>query len=204
MKTIVYVDGFNLYYRALRNTPYRWLDISKLCKFRLPKDQIVRIHYYTAPVTAWPNDPDKPTRQQIYLRALKTVPNLSITYGQFSSHVVKMPLASNPAKRVEVIRTDEKGSDVNLATHLVYAAMKDDFEAAVIISNDSDLSEAVRIVTQEIKKVVGILCPTEIPSAGLLRYATFYKRIRKGALAASQFSPTLTDAHGTFAKPASW
>lgn len=30
MRTAVYVDGFNLFYRALRGTPYRWLDLLAL------------------------------------------------------------------------------------------------------------------------------------------------------------------------------
>jgi hypothetical protein len=29
-RTIVYIDGFNLYYRALRGTPHKWLDIAKI------------------------------------------------------------------------------------------------------------------------------------------------------------------------------
>lgn len=204
MRTIVYVDGFNLYYRALRNTPFRWLDLAALCRLLLPRHQVVRIHYYTARVSAWPSDPDKPTRQQLYLRALATVSNLQITYGEFLSHVVKMPLAADPTQRVEVIRTSEKGSDVNLATHLLYEGMRGEFEAAAVLSNDSDLSEPVRIVAQELRKPVGILCPSRVPSRELLRHATFYKVIRRGVLAASQFPPTLTDAHGTFRKPASW
>ncbi len=90
MRTFVYIDGFNLYYRALRNTPYRWLDLSKLAQLLLPKNKIHRIHYYTARITARPGDPDQPTRQQFYLRALATIPNLSITYGQFLTHKKKV------------------------------------------------------------------------------------------------------------------
>ena len=89
MRTFVYIDVFNLYYRALRNTPYRWLDLSKLARLLLPKNQIHRIHYYTARITARPGDPDQPTRQQFYLRALATIPNVSITYGQFLTHKKK-------------------------------------------------------------------------------------------------------------------
>jgi site-specific recombinase XerD len=29
-RTIVYIDGFNLYYRALRGTPHKWLDIAAM------------------------------------------------------------------------------------------------------------------------------------------------------------------------------
>jgi hypothetical protein len=30
VRTIAYVDGFNLYYRALKGTPYKWLDLNKM------------------------------------------------------------------------------------------------------------------------------------------------------------------------------
>ncbi|MBI4425861.1 MAG: NYN domain-containing protein [Elusimicrobia bacterium] len=204
MKAILFVDGFNLYYRALRNTPYRWLDLLKLAQFLLPGHQIAAIRYYTAQVSALPGDPDKPTRQQLYLRALRTIPNLTITYGQFRSHATRMPLAADPTRFAVVMRTDEKGSDVNLATHLVHLAARDQLELAAVISNDSDLAEPVRLVSREIGKPVTVLCPAEHPARELMRVASTFKRIRAGVLRASQFPPSLTDGHGTFHKPASW
>jgi len=204
MRTFVYIDGFNLYYRALRRTPYRWLDLSKLTQLLLPKNQIHRIHYYTARINARPGDPDQPTRQQFYLRALATIPNLAVTYGQFLTHKKKMALAADPKKIVEVLKTDEKGSDVNLATHLIYEAMRDDYDVAVVITNDSDLAEPIRIVTQEVRKKVGILSPAKHPTQELLKYASFYKTIRNSVLAASQFPTELADVHGKFRKPDSW
>jgi hypothetical protein len=53
-KVYVYVDGFNLYYGALKSTPYRWLNISALCAAMLPGDQIAAIRYFTATVSARP------------------------------------------------------------------------------------------------------------------------------------------------------
>ena len=73
MKTIVYVDGFNLYYRAIKGTAYKWLDILKLCQLLLPKNQIIKIKYFTALVTARFSDMHQPNRQQIYLRALRSI-----------------------------------------------------------------------------------------------------------------------------------
>lgn len=204
MKAIVFVDGFNLYYRALRGTPYRWLDLSKLARFLLPGHQVAAIRYYTAQVSALPGNPGQPTRQQLYLRALRTIPNLTITYGQFRSHPARMPLIVDPSRFADVLRTDEKGSDVNLATHLVYHAMRSDLELAAVVSNDSDLAEPVRLVSREIKKPVVVLCPARNPARELLRVASEFKRIRSGVLLASQFPPTLTDAHGSFHKPATW
>jgi hypothetical protein len=207
MNTNVYVDGFNLYYGCLKNTPFRWLNIAALCRLMLPKDTIKQIKYFTALVSARPNDPDQPVRQQTYLRALKTIPNLAVIYGSFLTHIVSMPLANPGQERypyVDVIRTTEKGSDVNLATYLLFDAFRNDYDLAVIISNDSDLLEPIRIVITELGKPVGILNPQPHPSKVLIQYATFIKQIRKGVLAVSQFPPTLTDRHGTFHKPPQW
>jgi len=207
MKTNVYVDGFNLYYGCLKNTPYRWLDLSKLCQLLLPKDNIHQIKYFTALVSARPSDPDQPIRQQTYIRALRTIPNLTVVLGSFLTHTVSMLLANpQPGQPpyVDVIRTTEKGSDVNLATHLLYDAFRGDCDVAVIISNDSDLREPVRIVTQELGRPLGVINPHKHPSKELVQHATFVKQIRKGVLRASQFPTTLTDENGTFYKPKSW
>jgi hypothetical protein len=47
-RTFVYVDGFNLYYRALAQKPYKWLSLYALATRLLPNNQIVEIKYYTA------------------------------------------------------------------------------------------------------------------------------------------------------------
>ncbi len=208
MRTIVYVDAFNLYYGALKGTPYRWLDLSRMCDLLLdPKHQVARIRYFTAYVKALPHDPDQPRRQQTYLRALKMLPNVSIHLGHFLSHVVQMPRARPRFGRhplVEVIKSEEKGSDVNLATYLLCDAYEDECDAAVVVSNDSDLLEPVRILRDRLGIVVGILNPQPHPSAVLRKNATFFKQIRKGVLATSQFPEILTDSHGSFQKPESW
>jgi hypothetical protein len=52
LTTNVYIDGFNLYYGALRNRPYRWLNLERLCQLLLPKNTIGEIKYFTALVSA--------------------------------------------------------------------------------------------------------------------------------------------------------
>ena len=80
-----------------------------------------RIRYFTAIVSARPNDPSAPDRQRAYLRALETMPHVSVHLGHFLTTHVRMALVA-PRPRgpriVEVIKTEEKGSDVNLATCL--------------------------------------------------------------------------------------
>jgi hypothetical protein len=172
-----------------------------------PKYNINQIKYFTARVQALLTDPDQPVRQEIYLRALRTIPNFTIIFGHFLTHEVSMQVAGqNPRTPtyIRVIKTEEKGSDVNLATHLLNDGHRGDYEVGIVISNDSDLVEPVRIVTQELNLQIGILNPHINRSRELSQYATFYKRIRPGVLAASQFPPNLTDATGVFHKPASW
>jgi len=111
MATNVYVDAFNLYYGCLKGTPYRWLDLGTLSTRLLPKDPINRIRYFTATVSARPDNPDAPQRQQVYLRALETVPGLSIHYGHYLSHLTRMPLARprrGGARTVEVVKTERR------------------------------------------------------------------------------------------------
>jgi hypothetical protein len=204
-RVIVYVDGFNLYYGALKGTPYKWLDLGSLCQTLLPDDTIIAIKYYTARVSARPGNLTAPTDQQMYLRALRTIPNLSITYGHFLTHSVRMTLTDVfPPQKVWVDKTEEKGSDVNLAAHLVRDACTKQFDTAAIITNDSDLAEPVRIVRHEFGLPVGVLSPRPRHSAELRRVATFLKRIRQAQLVSCQFPVSLTDTHGTFHKPASW
>jgi hypothetical protein len=204
-RTNVYVDGFNLYYGALKGTPYRWLDLAKLCEIMLPGDTIQSIKYFTARVSGRPHDPSQPTRQQVYLRALKTIANLSIIYGHFLTHSRRMVLTgSNPPKRVWVDVTEGKGSDVNLATHLLYDGFKGSYDLAVLITNDSDLLEPVRKVRSDLGLAVGILNPHHYHSCVLKECATFVKRIRQKHVVASQFPETMADAKGTLHRPIGW
>lgn len=207
LKTYVYIDGFNLYYGALKKTPYRWLDLVQLCRLMLPMNDVQRINYYTARVGARIGDPGQPIRQQAYLRALGTLPQVHLHFGHYLSHGVWMPVEKplpGDQKFVRVIKTEEKGSDVNLATHLVSDAYEDAFEVAVLITNDSDLREPVDLVRNRLGKKVGVLNPQKHPAVALTKVATFFKTIRSGVLQASQFPDQLTDQRGTFDKPAGW
>ena len=71
MKTIVYVDGYNLYYGLLRRSPYKWLDLFTLFQTHVLQDaEVIEVRYYTAPVLArMCDDARSPQRQRTYLPA---------------------------------------------------------------------------------------------------------------------------------------
>lgn len=207
MITNVYVDAFNLYYGALKDTRYKWLDLGTLCAHLLPKDQIHRIRYFTARVSARPPDLQQPQRQNAYLRALRTIPYLTIHFGHFLTNPARMPLAHprpGGPYMVDVIKTEEKGSDVNLATYLLLDSFHKDAQAAVVISNDSDLKEPLAVAQDTFGLTVGIVNPHPPDRRSRALRATFFKQLRESALRACQFPETLTDARGVIHKPVTW
>ncbi len=162
MKTNVYVDTFNLYYGLLKGSPYRWLDLQKLCQTELPGNQINRIRCFTARIIARPSDPDQRNRQNAYFRALETIPHLTIHFGHFLESEVNMRRVTPDAqgnKYALVRKTEEKGSDVNLASYLLLDGFNKEYEAAVVITNDSDLAEPMRLVRKELQLKVVVLHP---------------------------------------------
>lgn len=222
MRVWACVDGFNLYNGLLKGTRWKWLDLLAFTQALLPGDVVERVKYFTALVDARENDPGQPYRQMTYWRALATVERVQIIRGKFLTKEVLMPEAASVARlrslaaegrdvtgerptMVKVVRSEEKGTDVNLAAHLVHDAHLGRFEAAVVVSNDSDLVEAIRIVRDEIGKVVGVLNPrAQSPSVALRNAASFFRTVRKGVLARCQLADTVVDERGLFHKPQGW
>jgi hypothetical protein len=205
--TNVYVDGFNFYYGAVRGTSYKWLDFAQLCRKLLPTDEIKRIRYFTAIVAELPHDLGAPQRQATYLRALRTIPNLDIHLGQFRSHRVRMPLADPPSNgpwTADVIKTEEKGSDVNLATLLLLDAFERDCDTAVVISNDADLCLTIQLARSRLGLKVGIVNPHPEKYRSRVLEGDFFKQLRPTAVADCQFPVEMRDEAGAFRKPADW
>lgn len=97
----VYIDGFNLYHGCFDDPTgtraswrqYRWLDLAAYCAAAFPRYQINRIRYFTALVNPTPANPDCRTRQLEYLRALETLPNLTVHRGRFATNIKKRKVA---------------------------------------------------------------------------------------------------------------
>lgn len=208
MKTIVYVDGFNLYYGSLKGTPYKWLDLFKLFQQTLPAGyNLVKVKYFTAMVSPLPNDPNAPFRQNVYLRALRAhlKGSIEIIEGHFLVKGMWAPRWDNPAKFVQIIKTEEKGSDVNLAVELVHDAWSNRFDCAAIVSNDGDLARAMKIAKQYKKKKILLYtpgAPARKPSTILKKWAHKQINITPASLAASQLPNSIPGT--ALVKPATW
>ena len=119
-RTIVYVDGFNFFYGAVRGTPWKWLDpVARFRRVLGPQNALVRLKYFTARARPSPSDPDVNVRQDAYLRALQAHCRLAELYFlplfESSRHYGTCP----PPASVGVYKNVDKGSDVNLALHVL-------------------------------------------------------------------------------------
>jgi hypothetical protein len=227
----VYIDGFNLYRRAIRvaeeqgHGSFRWLNIVSMSQAVLSADTVERVKYFTALVRNRPNDPSQRSRQQTYWAALRTLPELEIIPGHFSEREARAPLWSEYQRLVEdekaglsvvgqrmktasILKAEEKGSDVNLAVHLVNDAHFGYFEKALVVSNDSDLACAIRIVRDEIELPV-ILCNPSLDdhaTGHLTRVASGQRSLRVSTLRECQLpNPVIEPQTGrAITKPAGW
>ena len=203
----VYVDAFNLYYGSLKGTPYKWLDIAAMCRLAFPSDTIQRVRVFSARVNPTPQDPSQHTRQEAYFRALATTPGLTLHMGHFLSSTKSAANANPPPKWVTILKREEKGSDVNLAMHLLLDAFDKDCEGFVVVSNDSDLADPVRVVRDRFQFPITVLHPMRrgrTKSSQLRDAATASLPIQTSWLASAQFPPLIQDATGTIHKPPTW
>ena len=165
--------------------------------------------FFTARVKSRPNDPSQPQRQQTYLRALGTLPSVEIYYGTFRDGTKTLPLV-NPPKQgssfAKVKVSEEKGSDVNLATRLLVDGFNQQYEQAVVISNDSDLTAPIRFVRDDLMIPVVVVNPdyNNRTAKDIQKSATRIKRLRKSHLRNSQLPTTLSDSNGKVTKPNVW
>ena len=190
MRTFVYIDGFNLYYNVFRgernnvfrgernkeHRKYKWLDLESFTKNVLEKkykkNKILSTKYYTAHVSG-AQDQTKPHRQNAYLRALELHSyNLEIVYGKFLIDEAYRPRVDSE-ELVKVYLPEEKGSDVNLAVHMVYEATQDQYDVALVLTNDTDMSEAFRIVSTELEKTLILVQPKHVKTAKSLSQFCF-------------------------------
>lgn len=198
---------------------------------------IDRVVYCTARVNPTPMDPDLPKRQETFVNALRASGSVDwVEYGLFLDKVKTRPLAlrGTGKKRKPVLVTakppvlvkdandrrvtdavfmvtvadrEEKGSDVNVATHLLLDALQTPpaMEAAIVISNDSDLKLPIAEVRRRLP--VGIVNPGRGFTAGALQHdpatdvpGQWDRQLTFADFAAHQ----LPDPSGAFTKPASW
>ena len=182
LKTVIYIDGYNLYYGRLRGTPYKWLDVvalfSRIVHSIEPTSYICSVKYFTAPaLSKFARHGEESMRaQNNYHRALESMyPDLFMKV--LGSYVYERDGTSLPIYRegypfnkedtVKVWRLVEKRTDVNLAMAMYRDASKNQADHLVLVSNDSDALPVLEAIQEDFDQVkIGLIMPLTLPSDG--------------------------------------
>jgi len=166
-RTIVYIDGLNLYYGAVRRTPYKWLNLELLFRRLRPHDDLKQIYYFTALV----EHREKAARQMQYLKALDTRPLVKAVIGRFKMKKVKCGIEKCRYDGLRYFEVpEEKRTDVSIATQMLDDAFLDQADNLILVSGDSDLVPAIdRIRERFPEKEIIVYIPA--PSKGHVRAA---------------------------------
>lgn len=233
--THVYIDGLNFYYGAVQHTGYKWVDFAALARLLLPDDDIGLVHYFTAIIKPfYPGDRGH-ERQNALLRAMDADPLVRITKGHFRSddkwralvddrpaedlfrpelrpsRVAREVFDDAAARRTKAFTAarvrihEEKGSDVNLGAHLLYDAIRGECQKAVVVTNDSDLAEPIRLAVDS-GTPVGLVNPHRGPTSKHLRQnVSFEIKFRPDVLAKCQMPDVVRTRRGRQVhRPAEW
>ncbi|MCY4523076.1 MAG: NYN domain-containing protein [Caldilineaceae bacterium] len=204
-RAVVYIDGFNLFH-GLKDKGwkrYYWLDPCMLACNLLPANPAMlldQVHYFTAPVLQG-RGKDAARRQQIYLDALATLPQLTIHHGKWVNKTIQCRQCGAAWKSPE-----EKMSDVNIAVQLVVDAYENSFDTAFLVSADSDLTGPIQTVRERFPdKEVRVAFPPKRRSWDLANTAHVQFPIGEKKFRSSQLPTQVTNAHGhVLQRPVTW
>jgi uncharacterized LabA/DUF88 family protein len=205
-RSIIYIDGFNLFYGALKGGPHKWLNLEKYFRLLRPNDNIQRIRYFTARIIG-----SHAANQDIYLRALSTLPLVEVILGKFKTKQIECQVqtCTFPGQRF-FSSYEEKRTDVNIALWLLHDAQNAFCERMILVSGDSDLVPAVSMVKNNYPSQEIIVY---VPARNLVRGAATElrgvadkdKMLPLQMLHAAQFPAEIADSAGRLIKkPDSW
>ncbi|HEX5341304.1 MAG TPA: antitoxin Xre/MbcA/ParS toxin-binding domain-containing protein, partial [Duganella sp.] len=227
LRTRAYVDGYNLYYGCLKGTPYKWLDLWILFeKHILPSSTPDRsvllplgIKYFTAKILEKAaKAPDSVSSQARYHTALRKLYDgrIELIEGYYSLIESKASLIDVDAPQTWprdcaqalVWKLEEKQSDVNLALQAYHDAITDAVDQVVIVTNDTDIAPALKLIREHTSVQIGLVVPTRIqeriPNTELAELAHWVRtHINEGELATAQL-PRVIGGRKPTIKPDSW
>ena len=213
-RTIVYIDGSNLYYGLLRDTMCKWLDVKVFAKkLLLPEYQVDAVKYFASRVIDKTDGHLKAERQARYLDALSSQ-GVQVFEGYYRVRVERLEAVEHACKSCGLVahpgyvrgtRMSEKLTDVNMATEMLKDAYENRADAFVLVSGDADFAPALRVVRYSTGHSVIVFNPQRSICNELRRYATFYKNIPVGFCDGCRLPDSFETSDGrTIRCPAAW
>lgn len=220
MKTIAYVDGYNLYHGLLKYSPYKWLDVRKLVaeilRVQDPASVLTGTKFFTSNIKgAYARRGEASVQaQQAYHRALKAS-GVVIREGRFDIEEVPMPrvIPGRPCDRrkmVRVWRLMEKFVDVKMALEIYRDAAQNACDQIIVVTSDTDLAPALELVRSDFPAMrIGLVLPRGDKAhrkSGTLEALADWSRshIKDTELRSSQFPDRVPTAKKPADKPPHW
>jgi uncharacterized LabA/DUF88 family protein len=196
-----YIDGLNLYHSIndIRSFhKYKWLDIKRFCASFIRKDETIsRVKYFTSYAH---HIADSYTRHKIYIKALQLT-DIDIIFGRFGKKTVKCKKC-----RKEFYAYEEKRIDVEIAVNFLADAINDHYDKAFILSGDSDLVPAIKLVRQNCpEKELGVIIPISRQAEELKLTADSHMKVKEKHLKTSQLEDSINiEGSNPITRPSSW
>jgi len=192
-RIICFVDGFNMYHALdqLRQPQLKWLDLQLLfSRLTRAQSQIITQIFFFSAYPTW--KPDSYHRHRLYVKAL-SASGVTPVLGQFKNKPKKCLNC-----KAEWISHEEKETDVNLALAMLDLAYKDRYDHAFLLSRDSDLAPAARMIKQNFphKKITVFSLYNYRHSSELLQVCDRHKTITFQHISTSLFPEKIHDAGG--------
>lgn len=220
LRTIAYVDGYNLYYGRLQGTPYKWLNLHSMIRRVLhiqnPAFELVQVKYFTSPVlgSLATRGADSVAAQNAYLRALEAS-GVVISKGRHQLEPGRSPrfvdgMKANRSDTVAVWHLDEKETDVRLALAMYRDACRSEMDQAVLVGSDTDMVPTLEMLKADFGLPTGLILPrhpdSKRPPAGSLQTLANWTRqhLLDAELAESQFKPRIPTRKKPADKPLYW
>lgn len=213
MRTNVYIDGGNLYHGLLRYHPeLKWLDLEKFVRTLVREDhEICSIKYFTSRIKTHPYDPKRIERQNVYLQVLASFSSVSIIEGYYQNSKKWLPAVfekcgfcdQSRSGMLRIYRLEEKRTDVNLATEMIFDAVQNKADSFVLLSGDSDFIGPLDRIRGELGKQVVVFNPRNCKS-DLMYHANYYRTIPADLAALCQLPDTVKVGSRTFVRPSAW
>lgn len=202
-RIVFYIDGFNLYFGLKEKgwRKYYWLNLQEMsCRLIRPNQKLIKVRYFTALINQ--SDEQKRKRQLTYLEALKTLPLVDIHYGTYLSVSQKCFKCGNI-----FTKHNEKKSDVNIAVTMITDALEDIYDAAVLISGDSDLTPVIETIKNHFpsKRILLFFPPKRFSTLLKSTCHAYCGTLNKTTISKSQFPETVLSNTGFHLKrPSHW
>ncbi|MBV9111158.1 MAG: NYN domain-containing protein [Gemmatimonadetes bacterium] len=231
MRVAFIVDGYNLYHsirdaeKVVADRPMRWLDLSSLCCSYLHhfgrNATLQGVYYFSAvPRHLAATKLDIEARHEVYVDALCST-GVVVSLGNFKAREKHIPLKycrfklwpmrrpiRLPIPRCSLIftRSEEKETDVAIASKMFELLHLGVADAVVLISGDTDLIPAIRTAGQLFPAArTAVMFPYNRHNAELKRAVRHSFKISKDKYAKHQLPDPIVLPNGyVLRKPPKW